>query len=507
MKTNKIFFSLLLVFLAACSSTTESKLPNLATVTAEITSTPSVASTGTHVPTKRATTTRRPTYTYTPTLPVTPSPTTTLTKTTIFNAASIQTITPAPAAKCPSSFSGTVPKPNFVNSNERVEPADLMDDVLDFLNHYGADALYAEHQKTNGIYWDLNISDYLDLTNDGVKELVANKGGHLYIIGCRDEHYAVMDTRQADAGMSFPVILDVTDANRNGMPEGILYLGSYTSMGSFYQVIEWNGHKFQDLLVPLEKENEDYSHDDLYIEGGTGSKLDHEDFDQDSVEEYIATFGIPEGEMYVYHIPWREEKQIYKWNGQQFVPYRRIFTAPQYRFQAVQDGDRATIEGEYDKALDFYQQAIFNDKLEWWSPDRFGFLQKVFLISFQKLNDSTPVPPAPDPEEYDNLAAYARYRIMLLHLARGWVTDARIVYDTLQKKYPEGKTGHDYAALAETVWTEFENSKDLGKACEEAVKYASARPEEMYYYIGGSGNPGYHGIDYNLHPELVCPFH
>jgi hypothetical protein len=385
-------------------------------------------------------------------------------------------------------------------------------DALVFLNQYGAEALYAEyladlHNNDSNFDWgNLNFSNYLDLTNDGEKELIADYRGDLLIIGCQDGQYSMIETRQADGVQWFPYGMEFADANRNGMPEAILYLGGTEGGGSFYQVVEWDGQEFQDLLVPLEKENEDYSHDDLFVDGGIGSNLRHADIDHDNVEEYIATIGIPTGEGYQYEIPWRQETQIYKWNGQHFVFVRRSFTAPQYRFQAVQDGDLATLAGEYDRALDFYQQAIFDDKLEWWSHDRMEFLTTNFLISLWQSGDPTPVSPIPDPKEYDNLAAYARYRIMLLHLSRSWVSDAQVVYDTLQKKYPEGKPGHDYAVLAETVWTEFEQSGDLGKASAKGIEYAANHSNHMYDYIGGSGAPGHHGINYHEHPEYICPF-
>ncbi len=41
--------------------------------------------------------------------------------------------------------------------------------------------------------------------------------------------------------------------------------------------------------------------------------------------------------------------------------------------------------------------------------------------------------PQPDPNEYPNLAAYARYRIMLLYLLQGWDSDAQVIYETLQE--------------------------------------------------------------------------
>jgi hypothetical protein len=441
------------------------------------------------------------------TITFTASPTSTVTQTAIFNPAAIRTVTPAPAAKCPTPSSEKMPTSEIVTSLGLLKPKD----VLVILNQYGAGPIYAEYstelKKGNDVdRGSLRFSDYRDMTNDGVKELIANYSGELIIIGCQDGQYTLLSMRQADGAQWLPYILDVSDANRNGMPEAFLYLGGTEGGGSFYQVIEWDGQKFQDLLVPIEKENEDYAHDDLFVEGGAGSNLKHTDIDHDGVEEYIATIGIPAGEGYQYNIPWRKETQIYKWNGQQFVFFRRTFTAPQYRFQAVQDGDLATLAGEYDLALDFYQRAIFDDKLEWWSHARMEFVMKNFLLSLWQSDDPTPVPPVPDPKEYDNLAAYARYRIILLHLARGWVSDAKVVYDTLQKKYPEGKPGHDYAVLAETVWTEFELSKDLGKACAKGIEFASNHSEEIYSYIGGSNAPGHHGIKYNEHHEYICPF-
>jgi predicted metal-dependent HD superfamily phosphohydrolase len=43
-----------------------------------------------------------------------------------------------------------------------------------------------------------------------------------------------------------------------------------------------------------------------------------------------------------------------------------------------------------------------------------------------------------DTNEYANLSAYARYRILLHHLGQGWIQDASIVNDTLQAKHPAG---------------------------------------------------------------------
>jgi hypothetical protein len=194
------------------------------------------------------------------------------------------------------------------------------------------------------------------------------------------------------------------------------------------------------------------------------------------------------------------------WNGEAFAFYRTEYARPQFRFQAVQDADQATRWAEYDNALDLYQQAIFSDKLDWWTQERRAY-EQILWDSRWYAGSLTPTPtplpfPTSDPNEYPNLAAYSRYRIMLLHLLRGYLPEAKIVYETLQEKFPADQPGHEFAEMATEFWNEYQTSHDIGQACNQSVEYARSHSEILTYL--GSDYHGWQSHEYA--PEDVCPF-
>jgi hypothetical protein len=207
---------------------------------------------------------------------------------------------------------------------------------------------------------------------------------------------------------------------------------------------------------------------------------------------------IPIWSEYVDGLPWRKETRTCTWNGEKYVLTRTEFSLPEFRFQAVQDADRAALAGEYDRAIDLYRQAIFDDQLDWWSADR-------EMYEIQQVAFETPVPwptPIPDPAEYYYLAAYSRFRILVLHVLRGFTSDAKIVYDTLQAKFPDGEAGYEFVEMAALFWDEYQGSSDVGAACGKAIEYAAAHPD-ILPYLGSH----YHGDqDHTYVPDDVCPF-
>lgn len=230
-----------------------------------------------------------------------------------------------------------------------------------------------------------------------------------------------------------------------------------------------------------------------------------EDIDHDGYTEYVVYEGSGVMDSYRYTIPWREEKTYFRWNGEEFANYRVVYAPPEYRFQAVQDGDRALLYGEISKALDFYRQVIYSDTLGWWSPDRERFFEEVYWKTWP--NDSpTPVPPVPDPDEYDNLAAYARFKLMVAYIAQGWQADAKLMYDHLQRLYPDGKAGQAYAEMASMFWSQYEKSRDLAAGCQAAIQYASSHPDSIYYYPTGGDGYQVNRIRYSKKPHYLCPF-
>jgi hypothetical protein len=317
-----------------------------------------------------------------------------------------------------------------------------------------------------------------------------------YIFGCNEGKYETLLKHPPDNYYSPDSIVEIKDANRDGIPEITLLTGYLTQRGHYYQVYEWDGSRFRNLLV---SDRPEYPESGAIYVMASGT-VTYQDLDGDGVQELIANRGIPIWEIYSSGLPWRNERQYFKWDGTHFAFYTSELDPPQYRFQAIQDGDKAALVGNYDKALDLYQQAIFSDQLEWWSPERRENMQVLYASSF--ASDPTPTPPAPDPNEYYHLAAYARYRIMLLHVLRGYLPEAQVVYDTLQEKFPAGNVGHAYAEMATAFWTEYQSSQNFRQACAKAIAYARAN-SEMLIPLGSD----YHGWQSRWYkPEDVCPF-
>ena len=104
--------------------------------------------------------------------------------------------------------------------------------------------------------------------------------------------------------------------------------------------------------------------------------------------------------------------------------------------------------------------------------------------------------------EYPNLAAYAQYRIVLLHALQGQMGEAEEAYAAMLAAYPAEAEGHIFVQLAERLLDEYQASEDVRAACAAVVAFAAQHEDEVLQYVGG-----YHGwqaLEYEV--EDVCPF-
>lgn len=439
--------------------------------------------------------TPKPSWTSTPTGTGTPTITPTFS-----SANALQTYTPAPSAVCPESLGGNTPVPEFFEYGLFSWPGEPEEMVLDYLNIYGPKPILDAHARAVAQGKNLEPIYFQDLTNDDVPELVM-VAKVFFVFGCRDGKYQTL-YRQTDVDgyLSAYYVTHLLDGNRNGVPEITMITGWLSQGGHFYRIIEWNNGQFFSLL---EADSSDYPESgEIFVEA-TGD-VSFADIDDDWIKEMVVYRGIPVWETYTMSIPWRHETKYYKWNGRHYAFYRLEYDEPQYRFQAVQDGDRFAYLHEYDKALVMYQSAIFDNELEWWSPERQAQLEYEWIHRFgSDPSAPTITPPTPDNDEYYYLAAYSRYRIMVLHILRGWIEEAQTVYDTLQEKFPEGQVGHPFAEMATAFWNEYQVSENIEQACSRSIAYAAAHPE-ILTYLGDTQHGLFHSIWYQ--PEYVCPF-
>lgn len=382
--------------------------------------------------------------------------------------------------------------PDFQAAFEAQPDQNLRTPVLDFLNRGGAKEaviqIFSQHNQP--IFEG-------DLTGDAVPELGVFDSG-LAILGCVNARYEVLLT----AGAQFPFrrieIASTLDLNLNSVPDLVVYIpdacGS-TERCSEAFIYEWDGQTFQNMV-----QNDFYGTISMW----GAFRVEVKDVDGNGTQELTTQGGIPPWPVNIEGWPWRVQTDTYMWNGAAFGLAYTEFEPPQYRFQAVQDGDRAMLRGDDAQALNFYQQAIHNNALEWWSPERRAYEQAANDMLF-----STPIPllvPTPDPAEYSHLAAYARYRMLLLYVQQNKPTATQQTYQLLQTDFPAGQPGHPYAELAVAFWVEYQTTANLAQACAKAIEYATDHQADLLRYLGNSAGIYYYGrqsLDYT--PADMCP--
>ena len=117
-------------------------------------------------------------------------------------------------------------------------------------------------------------------------------------------------------------------------------------------------------------------------------------------------------------------------------------------------------------------------------------------------NLATPTLIAPDNTEYPRLAAYAYYRIMLLHLMQGHEPEATTVYNTLGQKFGNDQYGRPYFEMATAFWEAYQPAHSVYNGCAAAIDYAVKHPE-ILTPLGSD----YHGAQSHKYmPADVCPF-
>jgi hypothetical protein len=462
------------------------------------------SSTATPSPLPTATQTTLPTATPTATTPalasgasVTPLPTIP-TFTPTFDARTIVTVTPAPKAECPKEDPTVVAGFVTPNSNGYYDLF-TADDVLTYLNSGGALAPFiTNHAEPVS---DIILGTIVDLTGDGVSEVVVRGLVRYDILGCENGKYQnLFELATYDFSMDLE---DILDLNKDRIPELIFYSFSRYGYANIY-IVGWDGNRFRSLI-------------DLGTDTLTGQIMDavfattyHKSIDTngDGLREIVAVYNVKElcngmrGLDFCNGTPTREQITVLSWNGQNYVDLKQEnYAPPQYRFQAIQDGDWQTRYGNYARALSLYQEAIFNDRLEWWSPKRRDY--DVHLRVSQYDTNPTVYPtPIFDNTEYPHLAAYAYYRIMLLHIVQGHESDAGTVYKTLQQKFSNDPHGHPNVEMATAFWEIYQSTHKMYDGCAVAIQYATEHPE-ILIPLGSD----YHGSQSHIYvPADVCPF-
>lgn len=473
-------------FLTACGGTPSRTQPTPVSSIDNSISTPS--------PLPTATQTSLPSIT--PTASVTPLPTIP-TFTPTFDVSTIVTVTPAPQAECLSLIPYSKKDFDLFELMENGTYKSAQEAVLGFIGQYGIEA-FVNYERYVSTKSEEEMA-FQDFTNDGVPDLALRLTiglTYLSIFGCKDGEYQELLSIPSNGLGYAPILFSTEDNNKNGIPELTILTNFLSQGGHYFVVYEWNGEKFATILSPFYQNDPDSNY--LWVEA-TG-EIHYDDIDNDFLNELILDSGVPVWETYWSGLPWRNKRTYYKWNDQSYSPYKIEFAQPEFRFQAIQDGDLAFSQQEYDKALSLYQDVIFSDKLKGYSPEIRENLRAIWDAGFGTNPTPTPYPISDD--EYPCLAAYAYYRILLLHLMQGYESEANIVYTTLGEKFGDNPYARPYVEMASAFWEAYHSTRKMYDGCAAAIQYAAEHPE-ILTPLGSD----YHGSQSHTYvPADVCPF-
>lgn len=425
-----------------------------------------------------ATSTPSPLPTATATASVTPLPTIP-TFTPKFDASTILTVTPAPRAECPTEKQNQSTTHLFPESGEPYDKT-YIDRILEFLNDGGTvNTLVSElnrPSKWGRAYGDLTLTD---ITNDGVPELFITILFSHFVLKCESQIYEIIYKRD---DVISGTILSTSDLNRNSILE--LHVSISPCADTFCPemwLYEWDGKEL------------------TTINHNTDDVISTADINGDGITEIIG-IDFPWSKEYDLRPTGREITRIYFWNGYYFMeqPY---YSDPVFRFQAIQDADIESLKNNFNRALQLYDEAIGNKNLGWWSPERnkFETEQSYTALSSENIISTQP---SPDPSEYPRLAAYAYYRIMLLHFMQGNESEATATYSTLQQTFGNDPYARPYVEMATAFWDAYQSMHKMYDGCAAAIQYAVEHPE-ILIPLGSD----YHGAQAKIYkPEDVCPF-
>jgi len=384
--------------------------------------------------------------------------------------------------------------------------------ILDFLNAGGSSERLATSIRALAIPFRHPEQEFLevrfnlvhqDVTGDGIPEIVLSLGfagfyqgdyvdyrPHGLVLSCREGSYRRIGL------FPFVELFQTGDLTGDGLPE-LVFMKELSTLDAVVSFFTWAADSFVQLAV-------NPSHDFAYrigiwIDRELHVPLDGpnlQDVDRDGNLELVFA-------RLVYRTsdsrearsgPLRDRREVWGWNETAIELERWDYDPPEFRFQAVQDGDDLTLFGDLGEALASYRRAL--------SEDRLKSFQLFHTPDSVLLRYGAPIP-TPDPAERARLNAYVQYRIMLVHALLGNEGEAERAFRLLLESQSGSDPGFPYAEMGQAFWNAYLQEGELSSACKAAVDYALRHANEVLIPLGSS-TYGYWNREYR--PEDICPF-
>lgn len=406
--------------------------------------------------------------------------------------------TPTPTASLtPLPFSATCSNKVPQLKYRRPENQSLIRSILEFLNNGGPQEELNRHFIVTG----------RDLNNDSALEIVLIDwylgDANIYLFSCQDGVYVDTGIFPDDSISSDITILAIVDNNHNDFPEVFIKeMGWGFIPYGYLDIVEWDGTKFTHRIreTSFSTEPENYASINSFV------SIALKDLDNDGIKEltWNGLFYPKESVDYWFYYPSRSEAHVFKWDGTNYSALPVEYAAPEYRFQAAQDGDLYSESGLYEKALKSYQLAVKSEGLGWWTEERWNYIVGPHGLGPCAEKDANCPPPTPDPTERPVLSAYATFRIMLVQLLTNNQAEAEKAHQEILVTYLKDNPGYPIAEMSTAFWTEYQISQSMEKSCAKAVASIKSRTSILEILTGSKHSS--QSVSYEREPAKVCPF-
>jgi hypothetical protein len=314
----------------------------------------------------------------------------------------------------------------------------------------------------------------IDLSGDGEPETVVSifdpfsadqatgPSGMLLIYGCANRQ--VTQWYSSIAARPNPLPRIVQTGNFIAAPRGNQLAVQTESCGastcfSRFDVLGWNGRAMVSLLAePLELPSAQYQL--VQSDGDTPIEIEAQ-------KGVIGSIGAG---------PQRTEKQLWDWNGAQYVPVKSDLSPIEYRIHAIYEADDAFLAKDFQKAIDWYSRVLTDDTLKDWLTE----------TGYVKAHDR------------DTLRSYARFRLLLIGLLRG-DANASDQLAALTVEYPAGSPVNQTTQMAQLLWDKYQATQNWAETCAAVNMFAN----EEYQIVDDLGLFGYANRLYTS--DDMCP--
>lgn len=144
--------------------------------------------------------------------------------------------------------------------------------------------------------------------------------------------------------------------------------------------------------------------------------------------------------------PQRAQTAVYAWNGRAVSLFEATYDAANIRYFTLLDANDAFVLGNYDRALELYEDAALSIELQdsnWSNGD------------------------ASRADEQSGIKRYAGFRLLLIHLWRDEIEPAQVWFEWLAAEYPS----HPMTQAAQLLYDEYIESKNVSAGCTLVNEY------------------------------------